>query len=164
MKRKRDTYPTWYHLYTQDDSIKRYTASLLANIHLQKVENAEYAVYDMIQQEGRLQLKKTNSNTKQQHMLQIPLPSTHEYVITCNLYECHNLNTSSFVSNIIILKESATSLDVFDLNAAIIDGTVVRKRIIFRRFPSFMLVIYSSSSCFTSFVGSIETMYVPYIC
>ena len=98
MKRKRNTYPTWYHLYTHNDTIKKYKASLLANMYLQKVENAEYAVHDMIQQEGRMQLKKATSDTKQQHMLHIPLPLLHEYVVTCNLYECHNLNTHSFVS------------------------------------------------------------------
>lgn len=98
ISKRKEKHPKWYHIsHLDNDDNRFYKASLLANIYRQKVETAKVEVFDLIPDEnhpGSCARTKVLSDTKQQHMLLVSKPPIHECVLTCNLYECHNVSSS----------------------------------------------------------------------
>ena len=62
----------------------------------EKLKKAKLEVFDLVPQENTIQLVNVKSETKQQHMLIIDKPSIQECVISCNVYECHNIKDDVF--------------------------------------------------------------------
>lgn len=110
LSRRRENLPLWYH-FSKDSGCEMYVASMLAHMYLQKVDTAKLNVYDIVPNESMAtgNLVKVTSDEKQQHMLIIPRPYFHECVITCNMYECHNIHNN-------LLSKTKASIEIWYKN------------------------------------------------
>ena len=90
--KRRERLPQWYHMYNED----KYELSMLCHFYLQKTENPQLNVFDIVPLENGIQYVKVKSEEKQHHNMIVPRPPTQNCVISCNLYECHNIQSFQF--------------------------------------------------------------------